>query len=484
MPGSATSRATTSASRRRADQRVRCSPCSLAPRSSRTSSSREPMPSFGKTLRRWWSIVRGERKRRAPISRVGQALGDELADRELLRRQTVRVDGGRRRARSPVARSSRSARAAHGSAPTRSKISSARRRGARASTRRGAGAASRRNASSVRARSKGRASPCSAIARRKWRSPRAVVGHPAGALEQALDPGQPDCGRELLELRPGAASASPGRSRCIATSQASLARLAASAGCATRAERLLGRLVAAQPDLVQRRCVRGDRARPARGRGSPASARRLAAGGREARRVAAHGGGARDVGEASREDRRLARLARQPRALVGCRRGACEATRVVVGRRAQARARAAGSRSSCARARRAPPGEQPRRQPLVAEQPRGGDAVRHQLRGRRPAVRSSTISRSSPAPAASPAGERPEPHDGAPDDAGSRRRPARRSCPRARPPPPARRSLPRAHRRSPPRRRAGRRSSDRSRRSRARRPSAAGARRRASRCGA
>ena len=267
-----------------------------------------------------------------------------------MRRSVVDEYGGERARRSRAARDRRARPT--GSAPTRSKMSSARRSGSRASTRRRARRSVSPWASSVRARSKGRASPCSAIARRKWRSPRVGGGHAAGALEQALDPRQLDARGELLELVAQRGSASARRSRWMATSQASLARLAASAGCATararparpRSGRARSRAARPRARRSTRRASRpcSSRARSPRRRRSR-SAPRL----RAPRRCARHGPGCR-------EDRRLARLARQTRALVGGRRGARQAARVVVGAARRHEEERQGRDHRRARARSAP----------------------------------------------------------------------------------------------------------------------------------
>ena len=260
-------------------------------------------------------------------------------------------------------------------------------------------------------------------------------GHAAGPLEQALDPGLPDAGRVPLELRERGQRVS--RAVEMHRDVAGVARPARrERRMRDPLERFLGRLVAAEPDLVQRRCVSGDRGDI----GQPVLAReraRLARGRREARRVPAHGRGARDVCQACGEDRRLARFARQARALVGGGRRARQATRVVVGGGAQHEEERQGLDHRRAAGDPLRAREELRREPLVAEQARRGDAVGHQagvvgLAGR---PRRSRAARPCRRPGRRPRTRRsPRPRAGS---SGSQRRRARRSSARARRPRPA-----------------------------------------------
>ena len=155
------------------------------------SSSREPMPSFGEDLAQ--VVVDGARREEQPRAdlAVAEPFGDEPADRRAPAASAGRSSTDRGGcAASPVARSSRSARAAHGSAPMRSNVSSARRSGARASMRRA------RTAQRLAVRELGAGSlERPAVAMQCDRALEVAVAlgarrHAAGALDQALDPRQ------------------------------------------------------------------------------------------------------------------------------------------------------------------------------------------------------------------------------------------------------------------------------------------------------
>ena len=71
------------------------------------SSLREPMSSFWKTLRRWYSTVFGLRNSRAGDLAVAAALGDQPRDLQLLRGQLRRACSRRACAPSPPSRAAR-----------------------------------------------------------------------------------------------------------------------------------------------------------------------------------------------------------------------------------------------------------------------------------------------------------------------------------------------------------------------------------------
>ncbi len=106
--------------------------------SSWASSVRERMPSLRKMRPRWNSIVFWLRKRRAAASRFVMPSAITVAIWSSCGVSSSSAPASRRRTTSPVARSSDSARCAHGAAPRPSNASWASRSSARASTRRAA----------------------------------------------------------------------------------------------------------------------------------------------------------------------------------------------------------------------------------------------------------------------------------------------------------------------------------------------------------
>ena len=107
-----------------------------SPSGNRASCVRDVMASLVKTCRRWYSIVRGERKSCAATSLFDRPSATNRAICSSCGVSSSSVPGSRCRARSPEARSSTRVRCAHAAAPSCSKTSSAARSCARASSRR------------------------------------------------------------------------------------------------------------------------------------------------------------------------------------------------------------------------------------------------------------------------------------------------------------------------------------------------------------